>query len=69
MSTMYSDGVVILDLDYLVAAQLLSGEGQWVIIVHLGLGSEGVTHTLLYPSQSEAERAFLGMRARLEAGQ
>ena len=69
MSTWYSDGVIIMDLDYLVAAQLLSGDGQWVIIVHLGLGSEGVTHTLLYPAQSEAERAFLDMRKRLEAGQ
>lgn len=66
MSIMYHDGVVILDLDYLVAAQIRCGEGHWVIDVLLGLGTDGQAMTLAYPSQSECERAFLAMRQRLE---
>lgn len=66
MSRIYSDNVVIVDLDYVVAAQLTCRGGHWMIDLMLGLGSEGQTMTCAYPSESEAQRAFLGMRSRLE---
>ena len=65
MSQMYSDGAMIIDLDYLVAAQMVCRAGQWMIDVLLALGTEGQTLTGIYPAQSECERAFLAMRTRL----
>lgn len=66
MSCFYSDGAVIVDLDYLVAAQLTCRGGQWMMDLLLGLGTEGQRLSGVYPAQSEAERAFLALRARLE---
>lgn len=63
---LYRDGVVIVDLDYLVAAHLRCREGQWILDVFLGLGTEGQTLTCVYPSLAEGERAFLAMGLRLE---
>lgn len=61
MSRMYHDGVLILDVEYVVAAHLVCRGGQWMIDLLLGLGSEGTDLTAVYPSMSEAERAFLAI--------
>jgi len=66
VSRMYNDGVVILDLDYLVAAQLTCRGGQWMIDVLLALGSEGQTLSCSYPAESMAQHALIGIVKRLE---
>ena len=58
MSRMYADSLVILDLDYLVAAQPVCRGGTWMLDVLLGIGTEGQTVTVVYPTAEACTTAF-----------
>ena len=66
MSRMYADEQVILDLDYLVCAQVTCRGGQWMLDVLLALGEGGQTLTLVYATMATCQAALCAMRRLLE---